>query len=242
MTFIEHLEEFRKRLIVCIVAMLVGFGVSWYFSEELLRLLLYPLLPLLPQYHGELIYTGLAEPFMLYLKISLLAGAFLASPVIFHQIWSFISPGLKIQEKKYALPFILFSTIFFVGGALFGFLVVFPFAFKYFLSLTASFFSPKISIKEYFGFASRVLLAFGLVFEFPIVAVILARIGILDEVFLRKYRKYSIVIIFIAAAVLTPGPDPISQVCLAVPLLILYELSIFLVKIFKKKPAPEENS
>jgi sec-independent protein translocase protein TatC len=241
MTFIEHLEEFRKRLIVCIAAMLVGFGVSWYFSEELLRLLLYPLLPLLPQFHGELIYTGLAEPFMLYLKISLLAGAFLASPVIFYQIWSFISPGLRLQEKKYALPFILFSTIFFVGGALFGFLVVFPMAFKYFLSLTASFFSPKISIKEYFGFASRVLLAFGLVFEFPVVAVILARIGILDEVFLRKYRKYSIVVIFIAAAVLTPGPDPISQVCLALPLYILYELSIFLVKIFKKKPAAEAN-
>jgi len=241
MTFIEHLEEFRKRLIVCIAAMLVGFGVSWYFSEELLRLLLYPLLPLLPQFHGELIYTGLAEPFMLYLKISLLAGAFLASPVIFYQIWSFISPGLRLQEKKYALPFILFSTIFFVGGALFGFLVVFPMAFKYFLSLTASFFSPKISIREYFGFASRVLLAFGLVFEFPVVAVILARIGVLDEVFLRKYRKYSIVVIFIAAAVLTPGPDPISQVCLALPLYILYELSIFLVKIFKKKPAAEAN-
>ncbi len=240
MTFIEHLEEFRKRLIVCIVAVIVGFGIAWNFAEKLFKLLLYPLLPLLDKYHGELIYTGLTEPFMLYLKISLLFGGLLAAPVIFYEIWAFISPGLKVQEKKYAVPFIFFSTFFFVGGALFGFLVVFPFAFKYFLSLTASFFSAKISIQEYFGFACRVLLAFGLVFEFPIVAVILARIGILDEKFLRKYRKYSIVIIFIAAAVLTPGPDPISQICLAIPLLILYELSIFLVKFFKKKPAENQ--
>lgn len=240
MTFVEHLEEFRKRLIISLAAVAVGFGIAWTFSEQLLKFLLHPLLPLLPSFHGELIYTGLAEPFMLYLKISLLFGAFLASPVIFYQIWTFISPGLRAEEKRYALPFILFSTIFFVGGALFGFLMVFPFAFKYFLSLTTSFFSPKISIKEYFGFASRILLAFGLVFEFPIVAVILARMGVLNDRFLRRYRKYSIVIIFIAAAVLTPGPDPISQVCLAVPLLILYELSIFLVKFFKKKPAENQ--
>ena len=247
MTFLEHLEEFRKRLIVCVIAVAVGFVVCFLFAEQLFHLLARPIISLLPEFEGHLIYTGLAEPFLLYLKIGILFGAFFAVPVIFSQVWAFISPALRPEERKYALPFIICSTIFFVGGAFFGYFVIFPVGFKYFLSLTADFFSPRLAIKEYLGFAARILFAFGLVFELPLLSMILARLGIINETILRKYRRYAIVILFVCAAILTP-PDVVSQLFLVGPLIVLYELSILLAWIFKRNrqtasaPEPEPET
>ena len=235
MTFLEHLEELRKRFVTSALAVGVGFVVCFFFAEQLFRLLARPVLFLLPDHEGELIFTGLAEPFVLYIKVGVLFGALLATPVILSQVWAFVAPALRREERKYALPFIVFSTIFFVGGAFFGYFVIFPVGFKYFLSLTADFFSPKLAIKEYLGFATRILLAFGLVFELPLLASLLARIGVIDDVFLKRYRRYAIVILFVAAAILTP-PDVFSQLLLVGPLLVLYEFSILLAWIFKPRP------
>lgn len=240
MTFLEHLEELRKRFVTCAIAVGIGFVICFTFADELFRLLARPLLSVLPEHQGEMIFTGLIEPFLLYIKVGILFGVFVATPVILSQVWAFVSPALRREEKKYAFPFVLFSTIFFLGGAFFGYFVIFPVGFKYFLSLTADFFSPKLAIKEYLGFATRILFAFGIVFELPLLSMLLARMGVIDDAFLKKYWRYAIVLLFIGAAFLTP-PDVVSQLLLVGPLVLLYQLSILLAWIFKRRPPAEKE-
>jgi len=182
-----------------------------------------------------LVFTGLTEAFSAYLKVSLLTGIFIASPVVLYQIWSFVSPGLHEIEKRYVFPFVLFSTIFFVGGALFGYFVAFPSAFKYLMSFATETIRPLPSVKEYLSLSIGLLFAFGIVFELPLFVFFLTKIGVVDAKMLPSKRKYAIVIIFIVAAIVTPTPDAVNQLIMAVPLFLLYELSIWVAKVFGGK-------
>jgi sec-independent protein translocase protein TatC len=241
MPFTQHLDELRKRLIVCFVAVGIGFLIAYAFKEKIFEVLMRPWIAAMPKGHeAKLIYTAPHEAFFTYLKVSFIGGLGLAVPVIIFQFWRFIAPGLYESEKKYLIPIVLFSTLFFVGGALFGYFLVFPVGFQFFTSFASDFITPLISTKEFLTFTFRVLLAFGFVFELPIFAFFLARLGLINAQFLRRQRKIAIVIIFIVAAMLTPGPDVFSQLLMAGPLLVLYEVSVWIVHFFGKKKQPEE--
>ena len=238
--FTSHLEELRKRLIVSFIAVGVGFVVSFGFKERLFKILVYPLINVMKP--GEtLIYTGLPEAFFTYLKVSFLTGLILASPILLYEFWMFVAPGLYKNERRMMAPIVLLSTLFFVGGSLFGYFFVFPWGFKFFLGFATDTIRPLPSMKEYFGFSAKLLLAFGVVFELPLVLTFLARLGIVSVGFLKKNRKYAILLIFTGAAILTP-PDVITQVLMAVPLMALYEISIIGARLFGKKKAKEETS
>jgi sec-independent protein translocase protein TatC len=189
---------------------------------------------------STMIFTSLPEAFFTYLKVSFFAAIFLASPYILYQIWNFISPGLYDSEKKYVIPFVLFSTIFFVGGSLFAYFVVFPFGFKFFLAFGTDLIRPMLSIREYLSFSFRLLLAFGIIFELPILMFFLSRVGLVNSRTLITKRKYAILLVFIIAALFTP-PDVVTQVLMALPLMLLYEASVWVVKMGEKKAASEEE-
>ncbi|RTZ92433.1 MAG: twin-arginine translocase subunit TatC [Deltaproteobacteria bacterium] len=238
--FTEHLEELRRRLVISVIAIAVGFIVSYFFSKQLFEILMKPLIASLPP-KSTLIFTSLPEAFFTYLKVSLLAGIFMASPVVLYEMWAFISPGLYSHEKRYVVPFVLFSSIFFIGGALFGYFVVFPFGFKFFLGFATDYIRPMPTIKEYFGFCAKLLFSFGVIFELPLFVLFLSKIGLVNDRMLRKQRKYAILLVFVASAILTP-PDVMTQLMMAGPLLALYEISIWVARIFgKKKPEEEEE-
>jgi sec-independent protein translocase protein TatC len=232
-----HLQELRKRLILSFVAIGVGFFVCYAFKELLFDILAAPLLKVMP-IGGSLIFTSVAEAFFTYMKVAFIAAVILVSPFILYQIWAFVAPGLYQKEKRYVVPFVLGGSLFFAVGVLFAYFVAIPIGFKFLLGYATDFIKPLPSMKEYLSFSIKFLLAFGLVFEFPVVLVLLARIGVVDAKMLARQRKYAILLIFVFAAIITP-PDFISQVLMALPLIGLYELSIFLSKIFgKKKEAP----
>ena len=237
--FTSHLEELRKRLITAFIAIGVGFVVSFGFKERLFGILVQPLINVMKE--GEnLIYTGLPEAFFTYLKVSLLTGLIVASPVLLYQFWMFVAPGLYRKERRLMVPIVILSSFFFIGGALFGYFVVFPWGFKFFLGFATDTIRPLPSMKEYFGFSAKLLLAFGLVFELPLVLTFMAKLGIVSVDFLKKNRKYALLLFFAGAAILTP-PDVITQILMALPLMVLYEVSIIGAKIFgKKKVTPEE--
>ena len=237
--FTSHLEELRKRLITAFIAVGVGFVVSFGFKERLFGILVQPLINVMKE--GEnLIYTGLPEAFFTYLKVSLLTGLIVASPMLLYQFWMFVAPGLYRKERRLMVPIVILSSFFSIGGALFGYFVVFPWGFKFFLGFATDTIRPLPSMKEYFGFSAKLLLAFGLVFELPLVLTFMAKLGIVSVDFLKKNRKYALLLFFAGAAILTP-PDVITQILMAMPLMVLYEVSIIGAKIFgKKKVTPEE--
>ena len=238
--FTSHLEELRKRLITCFIAIGVGFVLAFGFKERLFGILVRPLVNVMKQ--GEtLIYTGLPEAFFTYLKVSFLAGIMVASPIILYEFWMFVAPGLYRQERRLMIPIVILSSFFFVAGALFGYFVVFPWGFQFFLGFATETIRPLPSMREYFGFAAKLLLAFGLVFELPLVITFLAKLGIVSVDFLKKNRKYAVLLFFAVAAILTP-PDVITQILMALPLMVLYEVSIIGAKIFGKKKAAEDKS
>ncbi len=237
--FTAHLEELRERLIVCFIAAFIGFCIAYGFKEQLFRILMNPLIAAMGK--GEkLIFTGLAEAFFTYLKVALLGGLMLASPVILYEFWMFVAPGLYAGERRLMLPIVLLSSFFFIGGALFGYFIVFPFGFKFFLAFADENIQAMPSMKEYLSFSSTMLLAFGVVFELPLVITFLARLGVVSIDFLKKNRKYAVLLIFIVAAILTP-PDVVSQIMMAIPLTVLYEVSIVGAKIFGKKKCEQED-
>ena len=233
--FTAHLEELRKRLITCFVAVGIGFALSYGFKEKLFQILTHPLISVMKQ--GEtLIYTALPEAFFTFLKVSFLSGLMIASPVIIYQFWMFVAPGLYDREKRLMIPIVLLSSLFFIGGALFGYFIVFPFGFQFFLGFATETIRPMPSMKEYLSFSAKLLLAFGLVFELPLVLTFLARLGIVSVPFLKKNRKYALLLFFVGAAILTP-PDVVTQIMMALPLMLLYEISIVGARIFGKKKA-----
>ena len=238
--FLSHLEELRKRLIACAIAIGVGFVISYIFAERLFQILIAPLKAVLPA-GDKLIFTALPEMFFTYLKVAFIAGIMLVAPFIFYQLWLFIAPGLYKNEKRYVIPFVVASTILFVGGALFGYFVVFPFGFQFFISFSNDYVKALPSVKQYFGFAVKLLFAFGIVFELPVVIFFLTKMGVVNPSLLRKNRKYAILIAFIVAAILTP-PDVITQCMMAVPLIVLYEIGILVsVTAWKKKQQKKED-
>ncbi|MGW8187337.1 MAG: twin-arginine translocase subunit TatC [Desulfobacterales bacterium] len=236
--FTAHLEELRKRLIICFVAVGIGFVISYGFKEYLFQILVHPLVKVMRP-GDSLIFTGLPEAFFTYLKVAFLAGLMLSAPVIIYEFWVFVAPGLYDKEKRLLLPIVFLSTFFFIGGALFGYFLVFPWGFKFFLGFASDTIRPMPSMKEYLGFSAKLLLAFGLVFELPLLLTFLARLGIVSVEFLKKNRKYAILIFFIGAAILTP-PDVVTQVMMALPLILLYEISIIGARIFGKKKMDED--
>ena len=239
--FLSHLEELRKRLIACAIAIGAGFIISYIFAEQLFQILIAPLKAVMPE-GDRLIFTALPEMFFTYLKVAFISGVMLVAPYIFYQLWLFIAPGLYRNEKKYVIPFVIASTILFVGGALFGYFVVFPFGFKFFISFSNEYVKALPSVKQYFGFAVKLLFAFGFVFELPVVIFFLTKMGVVTPAVLRKNRKYSLLLSFVIAAILTP-PDVITQCMMAGPLIILYEVGILVsVAAWKKKQEKKEKA
>jgi sec-independent protein translocase protein TatC len=236
MPLTAHLEELRWRLLRALAAVGVAFGLCWWFAEPIFDVLIRPLTALRPA-ESLVIGTGVAEAFFTKLKVSFIAALFLASPVVFFQAWRFVAPGLYEGEKRLALPFALVASVFFTLGAAFCYTFVFPVGFRFFLDEYASIgVAPQIRIAEYLTFATRMLLAFGVTFELPVVTFFLARVGIVTHRHLIAGGRYAILAIFVVAAVLTPGPDVASQLLMAVPLLVLYGLSI-LVALLAARPA-----
>jgi len=236
MTLIDHLSELRYRLVRSVVAALVGFVACYPFRKDLFNIQMKPLLDVLPP-ESHLIYTSLPEAFFIHVKVAFVAGLFLVSPYIFYQIWQFVSPGLYKQERKYIIPISFLSALFFVSGALFGYYIVFPFGFEFFMGYADDLIKPMPSLREYFSFSLKLLLAFGVIFELPIFIFFLARLGLVTAASLRKARRYAILLFFVVAAILTP-PDGITQVLMAGPMIILYEISIYVALVFGKKKPP----
>ncbi len=238
--FTAHLEELRRRLIVCFVAVGIGFVLSYGFKEKLFQILTRPLIGVM-QTGDKLIFTGLPEAFFTYLKVAFLSGIILATPILFYQFWMFVAPGLYEKEKRLLIPIVSLSTVFFVGGAFFGYFIVFPYGFKFFLGFASEIIKPLPSMREYLSFASKLLLAFGIVFELPLIITFLAKLGMVSVPFLKKNRKYALLLFFVGAAILTP-PDVVTQIMMAMPLMVLYEISIVGAKIFGKKNPEDINN
>jgi sec-independent protein translocase protein TatC len=234
MSFLDHLEELRKRLIVIIIAIGVGFLACFNFVDRIYAWVQAPLTKFLPPGDQKLAYTHLTEPFMVYMKVAFFAAIFVASPIVMWQVWRFISPGLYKRERRYAAPFIIVATLFFLLGGFFGYKVILPSACKFFVETGAKF-KQMIKIDEYFSFASTIMLASGAIFETPILIFFLARLGVVTPAFLLQKSKWAIVLSFIIAAFLTPTPDMVNQTLLAMPMIALYFLGVGVAYIFGKK-------
>jgi sec-independent protein translocase protein TatC len=247
--FTSHLTELRKRLIHSLVFLSVLFVICYFFSEYIYGFLVDPYAQAVKNdgLERRLIFTALQETFLTYLKVSFFAAFFVTSPFILIQIWKFIAPGLYEHEKSAIMPYLIITPILFLLGGMLVYYLVMPLAIKFFLSFESSGVSTNLPIQleakvnEYLSLVMKLIFAFGLSFQLPVVLSLLARIGFVDSKYLKDRRKYFIVIIFAAAAILTP-PDPITQIGLAIPLLILYELSIYSVKIIEKKIKEKENA
>jgi sec-independent protein translocase protein TatC len=242
MPLTAHLEELRWRILKALVAIMIGFIAAYNFADHLFALLTLPLVaknaaPV------ELIGTGVTEAFFTKLKVSFIAAVFAASPVLFYQAWQFVAPGLYSHEKRYARPFVAAATFFFLLGAAFCYVVVFPVGYAFFLTEYQKIgVAAAIRISEYLSFSARMLLAFGVTFELPVVTFFLARLGLVTHQFMLHYARYAVLAIFVLAAVLTPGPDIASQMLMAGPLLILYALSIGVAFVFAKPRVPEAEN
>ena len=238
MSFMEHLGELRTRLMRSLLALLVGLGIALPFSQQIMDYLAQPA----RDTNHNLVFLSLTEAFWVQMKIGLIVGLFVASPAVLWQIWRFISPGLHVHERKYAAPFVIIGTLLFVGGGAFSLKVVTPFAIQFLLSYERPGLQAMISIGNYIDFLLKFTLAFGAVFELPLVITILARLGVVTPAMLAKNRKYAILGAFIAGAVLTPTPDMFNQTLMAGPLILLYEVGIICARTFGKRasaPATE---
>ena len=242
MPLTAHLEELRTRLIRALLAIAIGFAACYGFSEPLVTFLIRPLQSIRPE-QSLVIGTGVTDAFFTKLKVAAVAGIFLASPAVFYQAWQFVAPGLYERERRVALPFSLAASFFFITGAAFCYYAVFPVAFRFFLEqFTSIDIAPQIRVNEYLSFVSRMLLAFGATFELPVATFFLARIGLVTHRMMMAVWRYAIVVIFIVAAVLTPGPDVASQMLMATPLLILYGLSIGIAYLVGRPSSSERAS
>lgn len=229
-----HLLELRERLVKSLIAWILASALCYWQLAPLLNFLLKPLLPVIPE-KGKIIFIAYQEAFFTYLKIALICGAILASPFIIFQAWRFVAPGLYAHEKRFARPLIFFSCIAFVGGAAFAYFLVFPKAFRFLATFGGQFLVFKPVFRDYVSFAVRMLLVFGLCFEIPVALAVGARLGIIKARTLSRIRPYAVLAAFVVAAILTPTPDVVNQLFLAVPLVILYELSIFVVWLLETK-------
>lgn len=232
MSFIDHLEELRWRIIYSLIGLVIGTVIAWIFIDYLIDFIL-----LIPAKRANFHLQNL-KPFgqlFMYFEVAIIVGALLSIPNIFYQFWKFISPALKDNEKKYITGIVFFSTFCFVTGVVFAYFVMLPLTLKFAAGFGSVSIENNFAIDEYLSIILSVMLAAGVVFELPMLSFFLSKIGILTPEFMKKYRRHAIVIIMILAAFLTPGTDPVSQILLAIPLVILYEVSIFVAKISRKK-------
>jgi sec-independent protein translocase protein TatC len=220
--FTDHLDELRHRLIISLVGVGLGFAVSYGFSQHLLLLLQRPM-------PARLVFIAPTEAFFVNLKVAFYAGLFLSVPLLLFQVWKFVAPGLYEHERRYSLPFLIISTLLFLLGATFAYAVILPIALHFLIAQGGELWQPNITLSNYLSFCMRLILAAGLVFEFPVLMYFLAKVGVVTPEFLVKNRKYAVIVAFAISAILTP-PDVFSQVLLAVPLFLLFEVSIFVAK------------
>lgn len=234
MSFLEHLDELRKRLTIAAISLAVGVAIAFLFINRIFDFIMLPLAGMMPA-GSSLVATEPTETFMLYMKIALLAGVVIAAPAITWQLWLFIAPGLYAKEKRYAVPFIVMASLFFVGGAAFSHYFVFPWAWNFLANFKPEYmlFMPKI--QAVFSLYSVMLLAMGIIFEMPAVVFLLARMGLATPRFLWRNLKYAVLIIFVTAAVITPSGDMMTQSLMAAPMLGLYLISIVIAWVFGKK-------
>lgn len=231
MPFTQHLEELRKRLIIIFISIGSGFFLTYFVSNKIILILKIPL-------GQDLIFISPTEAFFVNLKVALFVSIFLTIPITLYQLWKFVSPGLLEKEKKYTLPFVVSSTIMFVAGGIFAYYLIIPFGIKFLLAYGTDEIKPMLSLSNYISFTIKLILAFGIVFELPLVLLFLTKIGIVTPNFLRRNRKYAILFVFILAAFLTP-PDVFTQILMALPLIVLYEIGILLSKLVYKKKDDE---
>ena len=238
MPFLDHLEEMRQRIIKVLISIVALTIISFFFSDYLLEAFIYSTRNLENPINLQVLKVQTI--FIIKLEIALVFGIVLSLPYLFYHLWAFIAPGLLEKERKWVLPVILFATLSFIIGAVFAYMVIIPLALDFFLGLAPPSVTNNIAIDFYFGFITRIIFVFGITFELPVVSLFLTKIGLITPQFLKKYRRYAIVIIFIAAAILTP-PDPTTQVLLAIPLLVLYEVTIWISHVFHRKSLPSEE-
>lgn len=224
MTLLDHLDELRKRIMWSLVALLVAFLLCWTFVQEIYGFLEMPIRPFLPE-GTKLSYLGPADPLMLYIKVALLAGVFVASPFLLWQVWRFVSPGLYSRERRWAAPFVVLGSLFFLGGGSFAYFVAFPFAVEFLLGIGEQF-QPVITIERYFSFLMTVILGLGLMFELPIVIFVLSQAGLVTPQFLIRHFRWAVLLIFITSAIVTPTPDVVNLCVFAVPTIGLYLLGV----------------
>ena len=232
MSFLDHLEELRKRLLVSMIAVAIGFLACWAFAETIFGYLQAPLTQFLPP-GDKLAFTRLTAPFFLYMKVAFFAGLFVAAPVILLQVWLFIAPGLYKKERRLAAPFIILGSLFFILGGYFGYRYLLPATCSFFVE-TGKQFKQMVTVDDYFSFASVIILACGIVFETPILIFFLARLGIVTPAFLMQKFKWAIVLSFVISAVVTPTPDMVTQAALAVPMILLYLIGVGVAFLFAK--------
>ena len=234
MSFLEHLDELRRRIIYAVLSLAGGFILCCFFIQQLFDFIMRPLQAMLPP-GGTLVYTDPTEAFVLYIKIAAIAGLLVASPLIFMQVWLFIAPGLYSHEKKWAIPFVAMSTVFFVAGAAFSHYVVFPLTWRFFVGFTTDILTFMPRIEPAFSMYLRLTIIFGIVFQLPTLVLFLARMGVLTARFMIKNVKYALLIIIIISAVVTPDGGGVSLVAMAGPMMLLYVFSIGLAWMFGKK-------
>ncbi|MBZ5646893.1 MAG: twin-arginine translocase subunit TatC [Acidobacteriia bacterium] len=227
MSFLEHLEELRKRIIYSLLAVGVGFGAAWYYAERIYVYVQAPVVEALRAHHKseQLVYLNPTEPFNLYLKVGLLAGLFLASPFILYQVWAFIAPGLYRHEKRYVVPFMVLTVFLFLAGGYFGYRLVYPAALDFLIGYGEQF-QPMITIGEYTDLFLTVIIGLGVIFELPILVFFLSLMGVVSAGWMWRNFRYSILVIFIIAAILTPTTDILNMCIFAAPMIVLYLLSI----------------
>ncbi len=239
MSLLEHLDELRQRILRALVAVGLGFLVCWVFVEEITDFLAQPVYRSLPE-GSRLVFLGITDPFVLYVKVAALAALFLTSPLVLYQIWRFVAPGLYQRERRNAGPFIIAGSFFFLAGGAFAYFVAFPFAVEFLIGMGAAF-EPMLTVERYFRFLLYVILGLGLMFELPIFIFLLAQMGVVTPRFLIRNFRWAVLLIFVTAAIVTPTPDVVNLCVFALPTILLYLLGVGAAALVVRRNKPEDT-